>query len=137
MLNILILLILAIMAWWWTSQGLFSGFIHLVCTIFAGAIALALWEPLVYGFLLSRMPEYAWGVGLLVPFAAALLLARTIADKTVPGNLSFHNIPDAVGGGFMGFCSAVLTAGFLVIGLQMIGLPDLLGYTAYRLKPGG
>ncbi len=137
MLNTIIMVFIAIMAWWWTTQGLLSGFIHLILTIFAGAIALAFWEPLVNGFLIDRMPEYAWGVGLLVPFIIALLTLRWAADKFVPGNINFPHIADMIGGGVTGFASAVLTAGLLVIGLQMVGLPDLFGYQPYTIAPTG
>lgn len=133
MINYIVIAFLLLMAWFWSGQGLLSSFIHLVLTIFAGVIALALWEPLVYGFLLHRMPETAWGTGLVALFVLALLGLRTVADKYVPGNVNHHNLVNKIGGGTLGFCSGVLTAGLLVIGLQMIGLPDLAGYAPFKL----
>ena len=46
--NLLIVALIALIAYWWSSQGFVSGFLHLVCVICAGAFALALWEPLIY-----------------------------------------------------------------------------------------
>ena len=45
-LNLFVIGIVLLIAYWWGSQGLFSSFLHLVATICAGAIALAVWEPL-------------------------------------------------------------------------------------------
>ncbi len=137
MLSIIILVLILCIAYTWSTQGLFSALIHLVLTVLAGALAFAAWEPMVYGFLLYRMPEQAWGVGLLIPFGLSLLGLRTLFDKAVPGNLSFHNLADKIGGALLGFCSGVLTVGMLIIGLQMIGMPSLVSYQAYKLEADG
>lgn len=110
---------IGIMIAWWAGQGMFSSLIHLVLTILAGCVAFAVWEPLAAGFLLDRMPDYAWGVSLMVPFGLTLLVLRVAFDMLIPGNLHFHNVADKIGGGVFGLCSGVLTAGILVLGLQM------------------
>jgi hypothetical protein len=136
-LDILVIALIAAMIWMWANQGLFSAFVHLILTVIAGCIAFALWEPFVYGFLINRMPEQAWGLGLLIPFAVSLMALRTVFDKLVPGNLNFHNIADNVGGAFFGYCSGVLTSGLLVIGLQMVGMHSLFGHQGWEIGEGG
>lgn len=137
MLSIIVLLLVLAMAWVWSTQGLFSAFVHLVLTIIAGTIAFALWEPFVYGILLNRQPEQAWGLGLLLPFGLVLLILRIVFDKMVTGNLSFHNLVDKIGGGVLGFCSGVLTMGLCVIGIQMVGMPSIFEYQGFELTSSG
>ncbi len=134
MLDLLIILFVAFMVYWWATQGLFSAFIHLLLTIFAAVLALAAWEPFVLSWLINRMPEYAWGVGLLVPFGMILLALRIVFDKTIPGNVHFPHLVNLIGGGALGFASGVISVGMIVIGLQMAGLNNLLGYTGWAVN---
>src|SRR3954469_17265789 len=79
----------------WLTRGFFSALIHLICTIIAGAIAFAAWEPLSYWFLesssnsgiMSFVAGVSWGLGLMVPFAVSLIVLRLIVDKLLPGNV--------------------------------------------------
>ncbi|MDH3583875.1 MAG: hypothetical protein OER86_06640, partial [Phycisphaerae bacterium] len=125
------------MVYWWGNEGLLGALLQLVATVLAGLVALALWEPLVQSFLIERMPESAWGVGLVAPFALALLVIRVSFDNFIPGNVDFHNLVNRIGGGLFGFFSGVLTTGLLVIGLQMVGVGDLLGYRGYAIDADG
>jgi hypothetical protein len=123
--NFLILALVLGMAYWWSTQGLFSATIHAVLTVLAGALGFALWEPLAVGLLLGFIPGYAWGVALVVPFALGLLGIRFLIDRLVPGNLDFHPLVNSIGGAVMGAFSGVIAAGMLMIGLQFIGPFDV------------
>jgi hypothetical protein len=133
MLNIFLILFLVFMAYWWSMQGLFSSLLHLVITIFAAVLALAVWEPLTVGFLIGRMPEYAWGTGLLIPFGLILLGLRILFDKTIRANVYFPHLLNLLGGGALGFVSGVITGGILIIGLQMAGVSQLPGYEGWTI----
>ncbi len=138
-LNLLILgFILLMLYWWGPVQGAFSGFLHLVVVIVAGTLALALWEPIVLGFLAARMPAYAWGVGLLGPFILLLLGLRLTLDKLVPGNVQFSAWFNALVGGLFGALAAVLTAGITIIGVGFLPLPArILGYQPLSIGEQG
>ena len=126
------------MAIYWSTQGLFSAFLHLGLMIAAGAVALGIWQPLVIGFLLARMPSYAWGVGLLAPFALVLLLLRVISDKLIAGNMKFPPWVDSLGGLIAGSIAGILTAGIVLIGISFLPLPPtILGYHRYGVEAGG
>ena len=43
---ILGLVLLLALIWVWTNRGFRSSMLHMVCTIAAGAVAFAVWEPL-------------------------------------------------------------------------------------------
>ena len=119
--NGLVILFLVGMAYWWGFvQGMFSAVLHLLVVIVAGALALALWEPLVNGILLELLPHQAWGIGLIAPFALILLVFRIAIDKFVPGNMQFSNVINMVGGGAAGFLAGVLTTGLTLIGLGFL-----------------
>jgi hypothetical protein len=49
--NLLIIGLVLLIAYWWANEGLFSSFLHLICVITAGTIALAVWEPITMSML--------------------------------------------------------------------------------------
>src|SRR5436190_8436030 len=91
--NIVIILLVLLIAYWWANQGLFSAILHLVCVVIAGAITLSVWEPLTVGLLLrgNGFDDYAWGVSFIGIFAISLLILRVIMDKTIGANVTIPN----------------------------------------------
>lgn len=133
LLNGLILLFVLAMVAMWATYGFFSAFLHLVIVIVSGAVAFALWEPLAY-MLLGRMPEYAWGIGLLAPFSLTLIIVRALMDKFCKMNLKFVRLADQIGGAACGGLAGVLCIGMLMIGIGFMNVPpDLMGYKPYRM----
>jgi len=128
-LNILVLGFAALIAYWWANQGLFSAMLHLACVIAAGALAFATWEPASEALLgVGGLQAYAWGIGLLLPFALYLLVLRIAADKLAPDNLNFPHWANLGLGGVLGACAAVLTVGISLIGMgHTHSTADLLG----------
>ncbi len=139
LLNLSILVfVLAMAGYWGMVQGWFSGLLHLVATIAAGAIALALWEPVVYGLLIDRMPAYAWSVGLIGPFVLLLILIRVILDFSVKVNAILPAWINAIGGGVCGLIAGVLTAGLTLIGLNYMTFDKgLMGYQPLTIQADG
>ncbi len=134
--NILVIVFIGLMAYWWGTQGLLSALLHLLLTLMAGALALAVWEPLTVNLLLARMPETAWGVGLLAPFALILLGLRIAFDRLVPGNVDMHSLANSLAGGALGLAAGILATGLLVIGMLFLG-PLKMDYEPYRLDAAG
>lgn len=136
--NILVILFVLFIAYLWTQQGLFSAFLHFVCTLAAGAIALAVWEPLVYGALLGMREDLAWSLGLIGPFLASLVILRLASDKLLPGNLKFDDGTNFIGGGAFGFGSGVITVGMLLLTIGFMRLPhNWAGYAPARNDTNG
>jgi hypothetical protein len=135
--NILILLFIGFMVYWWSGQGLFSSLLNLVATLLALVVAFSVWEPVVYGFLLRAMPEPAWGIGLLLPFGVSLIVLRVVIDKVIGGNLHFSPAIDKAGGALFGFLAGVLTIGVIIMGVEFSGVGDFFGYAGYDLDPTG
>ncbi len=115
--NIGIIGLVLLIAYWWSNEGLFSSLLHLVCVIAAGAIALAVWEPITISLMSGGgFDNYAWGIVLVGSFAVTLLVLRIACDKLVPANLKFPPWANMAFGGLAGFASGVLTIGICLIG---------------------
>ncbi|USN98428.1 MAG: hypothetical protein H6810_09650 [Phycisphaeraceae bacterium] len=136
--NIAALLLLLGLTYIWMTRGFFNSLMHMLCTIGAGAIAFAVWEP-VATLLLSLAPNkgfltvlayIAWGAGLLLPFGLSLLVLRTIADKVVGSNIKAIGAVEYIGGGICGAVSASITVGIIVIGIGF--LPLGTGFMGFR-----
>ena len=107
--NLVILGLVVLIGYWWANQGVFSGILHLLCVIVAGAIAFAFWEPLTVGLLLrgNAFDNYAWGVSLVGLFVAVLLPLRLATNKLIPANVDLPHwanlsfgFPVGAGSGF-------------------------------------
>jgi hypothetical protein len=125
--NLMIVAFLLAMIYWWSLQGFFSAFLHLVVVIVAGALAFALWEPLVFNFGMHMQPQYAWGLWLLGPFVLLVIVLRLATDRLIKMNVQFQSLFSSILGGACGLVSGVLTAGIAVIGLGFLPLPSNLG----------
>ena len=140
-LNLFVIGLVLLIAYWWGSQGLFSSFLHLVATICAGAIALAVWEPLnllilekTNNLLLSGM---ARGLSLLLPFLLCLLIFRLLLDKLAPANLKFPHLADLSVGGVLGFASGTIIVGVTLMSFGFIQSKDgFMGYHGYQRSRG-
>src|SRR5262245_38887130 len=88
-LNIGVIGLVGLIAYWWSNQGAFSALLHFFCVVVAGAVALSLWEPVTTTWLLSGgfFDSYMWGISLIGLFAITLLILRVTLDKSVPANI--------------------------------------------------
>ena len=117
-LNIGIIGMVGLIAYWWSNQGAFSALLHCFCVVIAGAVALALWEPVTVAFLLSGgfFDNYIWGVSLIGLFAITLLILRVIMDKTIRANV---DLPPWMQWGLglpLGAAAGTITVGIIVLG---------------------
>ncbi|MDP7029762.1 MAG: hypothetical protein QF733_06040 [Phycisphaerales bacterium] len=132
--NLLVIAGIALIGYWWANQGFLSSLLHLVAVICAGAVALALWEPIVVDNLLST----AWwsglmpGLILLGTFVITLAILRMASDKLAFGNARLPRGIDMAGGGVLGAGAGVLTIGLLLVGTGYIDRPaTAMGYTGW------
>ncbi|MEM9373468.1 MAG: CvpA family protein [Planctomycetota bacterium] len=135
--NLIVIALVLGLTYAWMVRGFFNAFIQLVCTVVAGAVAFAVWEPLAYllvniskdrGFL-SLIADAAWGIALIIPFSVVLIVLRVISDKVIKANIKNVGAVDYAGGGLCGAVIGVICAGITTIGVQSIRVPsDFLGY---------
>ncbi len=139
-LNIGLILIMLLIAYWWANQGLFSALLHLFCVIAAGAIALAFWEPLTVNLLLrgTWFDDHAWGVSLVGLFAITLFGLRLAFDRLAPGNVDLPHWANMTFGGVIGAGAAVLTVGILIIGAGHVQADrDIMDFRGVARERGG
>ncbi len=127
--NILIIIFIGGMVYWWGTQGWFSAFLHMVTVIIGGAIAFALWEPIAYMFLGTKtfLSYQAWTLGLLVPFILFMLVPRLLLDKFVPKNLDFAQIVNQIAGGACGLVTGIVASGITIIAFGFLPLGQSIG----------
>ena len=140
LMNVAIIGLVGLIAYWWANQGFLSSLLHLVAVICAGAFALAIWEPIVVDNLLGTkwwnglMP----GLILLLTFVFTLAILRMTSDKLAFGNTRLPPAADLVGGGILGALAGVLTVGMLVVGTGFIDRPaTAMGYTGWARNTDG
>lgn len=137
-LNVLVVAAIGFIAYWWMSQGALSAILHCVCVMVAGALAFALWEPIVVNYLLTggAFDNYAWGMTLSLVFAVLLLVLRVASDKLVPFDIPLQKYANMAIGAGAGIASGVLTVGILLIACGFIQGPvDLFEFTGYARDP--
>lgn len=126
------LLLVVVVALAWLRYGLWSGFLHMLCVIVAGALAFAIWEPvslMLLGTGSGWLVDSAWAIGLVAPFVVILFVIRIACDKIVPSNLKFPTVANYIGGAVFGFISGVITVGIFTIGIGYMRLePAFMGY---------
>lgn len=113
----------------WMTRGFFSALLHLVCTVLAGGIAFAAWEPLAY-LLLDKVDPAggmglflqgsAWGISLAVGFGLSLIILRVTTDSIVRANVTIPNAANYAGGALCGAASGVIAAGILVLSIGFL-----------------
>lgn len=137
-LSLVAILIVGLVAYLWAAQGVLSALLHLTCTVLAGAIAFAVWEPLVYGLLLGVHRDIAWSVGLLAPFIVSLLLLRIACDKLIPNSIDLDSATNFIGGLALGACAGVISAGMVVVAVSHVRFPPaILGYQPIKYDSAG
>jgi hypothetical protein len=125
--------IIALITYWWADSGALSALLHFVCVLIAGAIALAVWEPLAYLMLAGGAGGLAKGIVLIGVFLGSLAGLRLLSDKLVPQDLV---LPRGIGmaiGGLFGFGAGVLSVGMLLVGIghlqSTVTIGDFTGWS--------
>lgn len=146
-LSLVAIAIIGGVGYFWLTKGFFSALIHMVCTLIAGAVAFAFWEPLAQLVLeqtgsgkgiMAFVRDSAWGVSLAVPFAVSLILLRVIADMALPKNVTVESAVDMGGGAVCGLVSGVIASGVFIISASYLRTPaNLLGYQPVQVDGPG
>ena len=131
LLNFVVLVLILLVAAYYSSQGLFTATLNLIAAVFASLISMACY-PLGLSDLHSR------AICLLLPlFMFALGLCKLAANRAVPKAIKFTKTIDSVGGGIMGFFAALVIVGTVVIGFDMLPLhTEYLGFDRYPEDSG-
>ncbi|MDG2029399.1 MAG: hypothetical protein P8J45_00195 [Phycisphaerales bacterium] len=134
MLPIILIVLILIIAGAIARQGMLSSFLHMICVISAGAIALGLLEPIGFGLLdsVGGFAAYMAGTSLILIFLISLLVLRLSMDSLVPDNLNFNKTVDWVGAGIFAVCGSFISVGIVVLGVGLLQfVPNGFGYEGW------
>ena len=133
--SIIILAIVAGIAYFHYAQGFFSATLSAICAVVAAVIAVAYHEPMVTTLLQGKMADYANSICLIALFAIVYLLLRVLLDKAIPGNLRLPVAIDRVGGAGMGVIAGIFAAGVIALAAQAMPFgPSIGGYAKYEVE---
>lgn len=136
--NLVVIAGVALIAYLWSAQGAFSALVHLACTLVAGAVAFAVWEPVTTQLLLGVQEDVAWSAGLIGPFVVTLFVLRLLTNKLVSANMKLTPAANLVGGLLFGAVSGVVTMGIVVVGIGHMRIPaQFMGYNPVGYDPQG
>jgi hypothetical protein len=133
-LSIVIIAVVAGIAYFHYAQGLFGATISTIIAVIAAALAVGYHENLVNALLGGAVGDYANAGALAAIFALVYVVGRVITDKAIPGNVRLPLMVDRVGGAAMGVIAGLFTAGIVALIAQSLPFgPAVGGYTRYPL----
>ncbi len=133
-LTVIVLLMMAGIAYWHYAQGLFGQPSRRSVALVAAVIAVSYAEPLVNSLLRGAMADYANGMALAILFAVTYIVLRTLFDNLIPGNVRLPYWVDHIGGGVMGIIAGLFAAGIFVLAAEALPFgPSVGGYTRYAV----
>ncbi|MCH2134379.1 MAG: hypothetical protein MK116_11570 [Phycisphaerales bacterium] len=139
--NFMIIIMVFLIAYWWSNQGFFSGLLHMAAVIVAGAVSISVWELLVWDLAMGNtafMDNYISGLSFVFVFVGVLVLLRVGTDRLVPENLSLPPALDMAGGFVTGAVAGILAVGLLLTGIGFLQRPhEFMGYKGYGRSKSG
>jgi hypothetical protein len=132
--SLVILVLIAGIAYFHLVQGLLSGIISMVLAVTAATLAVGYHEAIVTGILGGKMADYANGMMLCIIFAAIYGIGRVVFDSLIPGNVRLPHMLDVIGGTACGIVVGIVAAGVLAVAMQSMPLgPSILMHTRYAV----
>ncbi len=130
-LDLIVVLFVLLLTLYMATQGVFSALCLLLASLFASFLAMGLYQ-LAAAPIMSRQPDYAYGVAFLLLFMLAFVAVRELVDRLVRFDMVLPVWPNRIVGGLIGFFAAMVIIGSTIIGIEMMPLPtSILGYSRY------
>src|SRR5688500_1016655 len=132
--GIVVLVLIAIIAYFHYVQGLFSATLSAIAAILAAALAFSYHEVVIFSLLKGKVATYAHGMILVAMFALIYLIIRVIFDHAVPGNVRCPLLVDRIGAAVMGVFAGVFATGILAIAAAALPFGAGSPYARYALE---
>ena len=132
--GVIVLALVAVIAFFHYVQGLFSAMVSAVLVIIAALVAVSYHEELAESLFANTFPSYAHAVALVGLFGAVYLVLRLVCDALVSGNVRLPLLVDKIGAGVFGLIAGIFAAGIFVLAAQLLPFgPDIAGYSRFAL----
>lgn len=133
-LSVIVILLIAGVAYFHYIQGFFSATISAICAVFAAVLAFGMHEKVVDSLLGGAAADYAHGMVLMALFALIYTILRFAFDGFVPGNLRLPLYLEKGGAAIMGVIAGLFTTGVWAVGGQLLPFgPSVAGYARQPL----
>lgn len=136
MIPIVLVIILALIAWVVASEGIWGSALTFLSVIFAGLIAMNFFEPLA-GFLDNQVPSWRNRfdfIALIGIFAISVSILRELAARVAPVSIEVHPLFYQIGRWAFSVVAGYVTVAILLTAIHTINLP----YRAFLgFKPAG
>src|SRR5688500_4840937 len=134
-LGVVIIALLAGVAYFHYAQGFFSATLSAICAVIAAVIAVGYHEVAVQSLLQGAAADYAHALCLCAIFGGVYIGLRLLFDKAIPGNIRLPVMVDRVGGAAMGVIAGIFTAGIVALAAQMLPFgPTVGGFARYAVE---
>lgn len=134
-LSVIVILLVAVIAYFHYVQGFFSATLSALIAIFAAVLAVSYQESAVDALLKGKMADQANAMMLCILFAAIYIVLRIIFDKAIPGNVRVPVLAEKIGAGVMGIVVGIFSVGIFVLAAEMLPFgPSIGGYARYALR---
>lgn len=139
--NIISIAVVLVTGYIWLTRGFYSALLNFVCTVVAGAVAFAVWEPVSLAILgmgdaNGFIDSSAWAFGLALPFGITLGLLRLVVDATLRANVATSDAANYAGGAIMGLLSGVIVSGIVVVSVSYLRV-DFVGCSSFAYSSTG
>ena len=119
-LNLLIIIVIGLVAYWHYIQGFFSAGLSAVIALISAVVALAFHEQVVQMFNQGKFNSQAHALVLVCLFSGVYLVLRVLFDKLVPGNVQFPVALDKAGAAACGVVAGLCGGGVIAIAGQAL-----------------
>lgn len=119
--SLIVVVLLLALAFFQSTQGLFSALLMTVFSMCCAALAVGGYEWVAIHYLAPHWrPDYSFAIALAALFGVPLIIFRMAADKLVRRSCLIHSMLDRVGGGFCGLITGYTVMGILTLAVQNI-----------------
>lgn len=120
LLNLLVVLMLVLITFFLSLQGLFSALVLFVLSVISSVVAFGFYEDLYSAVLAQWLPGEGEAVALMAIFLGTLLALRLAVDLGIKGNVLLPARIDRLGGTVMGFLAGMVLTGMAMTAVQML-----------------
>jgi hypothetical protein len=134
-LSLILLVLVVLVAYFHSLQGLFSATISAILAVIAAVVAVGYHEQAAGMLLGTKFAEQAPAIAMLVLFAVVYCVLRLAFDYLIPGNVRVAPLADKIGGAAMGLIAGLMATGVVAIAAQTLPFgPDVGYYARYSVS---
>ena len=119
--SLIVMVLLLALAFFQSTQGLFSALLMTVFSMCCAALAVGGYEWVAIHYLAPYwQPDFSFAIALAGLFGIPLIIFRMAADKLVRRSCHIHGLFERIGGGFCGLITGYTVMGMVTLAVQNI-----------------